>query len=143
MACSSMITRLAVAMAMAPPEPPSPMIAATLGTPMSRHISVERAIAFRPRNAEIVLEPAVGIGAFFVADDADAVAAEAAEAADDGLVLAVLAVAGERDEILDQRRHVIEAVRPLRMPRHLRLLPWVEPGIELLERLRGLAFDAV
>ena len=77
-----------------------------------------------------------------MADDADAVAAEAAEAADDGRVLAVLAVAGERHEVLDQRRHVIEAMRPLRMPRHLRLLPRRQPGIEFLERLRRLAFDA-
>src|SRR6202040_1617489 len=58
------------------------------------HQAGRLAIAFRPRHAEIVLEPTVGIGAFFVADDADAVAAETAEAADDGLVLAVLAVAG-------------------------------------------------
>ncbi len=47
------------------------------------------AIALRPRHAEIVLEPALGVGAFFVADDADALAAEAAEAADNGRVLAV------------------------------------------------------
>ena len=54
----------------------------------------------------------------------------------------MLAVAGERHEVLDQRRHVIKAMRPLRMPRHLRLLPRGEPGIDLLERLRRLAFDA-
>ena len=77
-----------------------------------------------------------------MADDTDAVATEAAEAADNGRVLAVLAVTGERHEVLDQRRDVIEAMRPLRMPRHLRLLPRREPGIELLERLRRLAFDA-
>src|SRR3984957_6757275 len=106
------------------------------------HQTDRLAIALRPRHAEIVLEPAVGIGALFVADDADAVAAETAEAADDGFVLAVLAAARERDEILDQRRDIIEAMRSLRMSRHLRLLPWREPGIELLERLRRLAFDA-
>ena len=33
------------AMAMAPPDPPSPTITATFGTPSDRHASVERAIA--------------------------------------------------------------------------------------------------
>jgi len=37
-----------------------------------------------------------------VADDADALAAEAAEAADDGRVVAEFAVAGERDEAGNQ-----------------------------------------
>ena len=54
------------------------------------------AVALRPRHAEIVLEPALGGRALLVADDADALAAEAAEAADDRLVVAELAVAGER-----------------------------------------------
>ena len=77
-----------------------------------------------------------------MADDADALAAEAAEAADDRRVLAMLAIAGERHEIGDQRGDVIEAMRPLRMPRHLRLLPGRQSGIEFLERLRRLALDA-
>ena len=49
------------------------------------------------------------VGAFLVAEDADGLAAEAAEAADDGGVVAVFAVAGERQEIGDQRADVIEA----------------------------------
>ncbi len=139
-------------MATAPPEPPSPMIVATLGTPISRHASVERAmasawpallgadarigarridqrddgdveavghahqadrlaIAFGPRHAEIVLEPAVGVGALLVADDADALAVETAEPADDRRVVAVLAIAGKRNEIRDQRGNVIETMR--------------------------------
>src|SRR6185503_11516947 len=77
-----------------------------------------------------------------VADDADALAGKAPEAADDRLVLAVLAVAGERGEIGDQRRDVIEAMRPLRMPRHLRLLPRRQRAVEFLERLRGLGLHA-
>jgi hypothetical protein len=32
-------------MAMAPPDMPSPVMIATLGTPSERHVSVERAIA--------------------------------------------------------------------------------------------------
>ena len=58
-------------------------------------------------------------------------------------VLAELAVAGQRHEIGDQRGDVIEAMRPLRMARDLRLLPRRQFAIEFLERLRGLAFDAV
>ena len=134
-------------MAMAPPEPPSPTIAATSGTPSARHCSVERAIAsawprssawtpgkgarrvdqgdhrqaeavgelhqpdrlaiaFGPGHAEIVLEAAGGVVAFLVADQHDLAAAQPAEPADDRLVLAEIAVAGERHEILDQaRRH--------------------------------------
>ena len=66
-----------------------------------------------------------------MADDADALAAEAAEAADDRLVLAEFAVAGERREIGDQAVDVIEAMRPLRMARDLRLLPGRQLGIEV------------
>ena len=77
-----------------------------------------------------------------MADQADRFASKTAEAADDGRVLAVLAVAGERDEIGNQRRDIVEAVRPLRMPRDLRLLPRRQSGIEFLERQRRFALDA-
>ena len=76
-----------------------------------------------------------------MADDADALAAEAAEAADDGLVVAEFAVAGERNEIGDQAGDIVEAMRPLRMARHLRLLPGRQVGIELLERQRRLHLE--
>ena len=69
---------------------------------------------------------------------ADALAAEAAEAADHRLVVAEFAVAGERDEILDQRGDIVDAVRPLRMARDLGLLPGRQVGVELVER--GAAF---
>src|SRR5918911_234738 len=45
MACPSTSTRFAVAIAMAPPEPPSPMMTATFGTPRLRQRSVARAMA--------------------------------------------------------------------------------------------------
>ncbi len=45
MACSSIRMRLAVAMATAPPDPPSPITTVMIGTPTSRHLSVERAMA--------------------------------------------------------------------------------------------------
>ncbi len=75
------------------------------------------------RHAEIVLEPAFGVGALFVAEDADALAAETAEAADDGVIVAELAVARQRREIADQAIDIVEAMRPLRMARDLGLLP--------------------
>ncbi len=78
-----------------------------------------------------------------MADDADALAAEAAEAADDRRVLAELAVAGERCEFGDQAGDGIEAMRALRMPGDLRLLPRREPRIELLEREAGFCFQAI
>ena len=78
-----------------------------------------------------------------MADDADALAAEAAEAADDGRIVAEFAVAGERDEIADQAGDIVEAMRPLRMARHLRLLPGRQVGIELLERERRLHLEAI
>src|SRR6185437_3083853 len=107
-----------------------------------RHQPHRLAIAFGTRHAEIVPEPAVGVGALFVADDADRLAAEAAEAADDGGVVAVLAIAGQRHELGDQRRNVIEAVRPLRMTRHLRLLPRRQRAIEIFQRRGGLGLHA-
>ena len=134
---------MAVAIAIAPPEPPSPMITATLGTPSAEagfgragdrlglaallgidagigaggvderddrqleavgefHEPHRLAVALRPRHAEIVPEPALGVGALFLAEDADRLAAEAAEAADDRLVVAEFAVAGERRELGDE-----------------------------------------
>ena len=71
-----------------------------------------------------------------------ALAAEAAEAADDGFVFAEFAVTGERDEFGDQAGDDVETMRALRVARHLRLLPGRELGIELLERQRRLDLDA-
>jgi hypothetical protein len=66
-----------------------------------------------------VLETTFGVGTFFLTDDAHALAAEAAEPADDRRVLAEGAIAGQRNEIGDELGDVIEAMRPLRMPRPL------------------------
>ncbi len=100
------------------------------------------AIALGPRHAEIMLEPTLGVGAFFVTDDAHAVAAEAAEPADNGGVLTKAAIARERGEVGDELSDVIEGMGPLRMPGNLRLLPGGQFGIELLERLTGLGLHA-
>ena len=99
------------------------------------------AVALRPRHAEIMLEAGFGGRALLVADDADALALEPAEAADDGLVLGELAVAGERDELGDQRADVVEAMRPLRMARDLRLLPGRQLGVEIAKLLRGFGLE--
>ena len=95
------------------------------------------AIAFGARHAEIMLDAAVGGGALFLADHADRLAAEAAEAAHQRLVLAELAVAGHRREFGDQRVDEIGEMRALRMARHQRLLPRRQIGVEVGQRLRA------
>ena len=70
-----------------------------------------------------------------MADHHDGAAAEAAEPADDRLVLGEVAVAGQRREVLDQRVDVVEAMRALGMARHLRLLPGRELGVGVDEGL--------
>src|SRR6185312_1163720 len=139
--CSSMSTRLAAASASAPPEPPSPMIAATSGTRSCRHISIERAIALGLRHAEIVAQAALGVGALLMREHDDAAAAEAAEPADDGAVLAEGAVAGERREIADELLDVVRAVRAVRVARKLNLLPRRELGIGLAQQAVDLGLE--
>ncbi len=172
---------MAVAIAMAPPDPPSPRMTATFGTPKRQacvgrprdrfslaalfganagigtgrvhqrnhgnaetvghfHQAYGLSISFRARHAEIVLEPAFGVGAFLVANDAHALAAESSEAADDRGIVPELAVARERNEIRDQPGNVIEAVRALRMTRHLSFLPGRKICIQFLQSLRGFHF---
>ena len=52
------------------------------------------------------------------------------------------AVAGQRLKIADQAGDVVKAVRPLRMPRHLNLLPWRQSGIALAESPVDLGLQA-
>ena len=99
------------------------------------------AIAFGARHAEIVLDAALGRVALFLAHHADGLALEAAEAADQRFVLAELAVAGERREFRDQRVDEIGKMRALRMPRHQRLLPRRQVGVEVGQRLRRFLLD--
>src|SRR6185312_2591454 len=74
---------------------------------------------------------------------AHAPAAEPTEAADDRRIVAELAIARERNEIRDQSGNVIEAVRALRMTRHLSFLPWREICIQFLQSLRGFHLEVV
>ena len=106
------------------------------------HQALGLAVPLRPGHAEIVLEAAVGRGTLLVPEHADALTTEAAEAADDGRVLAVFAVAGQRHEVGDQTRHIVQAVGALGVAGDLGLLPGRELGIKILERLRGLGLEA-
>jgi hypothetical protein len=62
------------------------------------------AVALGPGHAEVVLQAGGGVVALLVAHDHDRDAAEAAQAADDGLVVGELAVAAQLDELVDQGR---------------------------------------
>ncbi len=53
---------------------------------------------------------------------------EAAEAADDGLVVRELAIAAQLYELVDQPAHIVEEMRPVRVAGDLGLLPGVELG---------------
>src|SRR6202000_1924057 len=60
------------------------------------HQANRLAVALGTRHAEIMLDAGLGVGALFLAHHANAFAAETAETAHQRLVLAELAVAGER-----------------------------------------------
>ena len=68
-----------------------------------------------------MLDAGFGSGALFLTDHANALATEAAESAHQRLVLAELAVAGERREFRDQRGDEVGEMRALMVPRHQRL----------------------
>ena len=76
-----------------------------------------------------------------MADDHRRAALEAPDAADDRLVLAEIAVAGERREILYEPVDVVAEMRPLRVPRDLRLLPGGELGIGLFQSVARLGLE--
>ena len=100
------------------------------------------AVALRVGHAEVVRDPALGIGAFLLADDHGGVAAEAPQPADDCTVLAEDAVARERQEVGDEAQNVIGAVRPQLVAGDLRLLPGGEAAVGLPEQAVDLAFEA-
>ena len=70
------------------------------------------AVAFGLAHAEIVLEPALGVVALLVPDQHDLAPADRGEAAHDRLVVAVMAIAGERHEFLERERDVVAEMRP-------------------------------
>src|SRR4029079_10615352 len=101
------------------------------------HQAYSLSISLRTRHAKIVLDPAFGVGPFFMADDADTFAAEASKASNNGGVLAELPVTGERDEAGDEPVDVVGAMRALRMAGDLRFLPGRELGVQVLQGERG------
>ena len=64
------------------------------------HQSHRLAVTLGVRAAEVVLDAPVGIRALFNADDGDGSAADRADAADDGAVVRIAAVAVQLDKIL-------------------------------------------
>src|SRR3546814_14080165 len=84
-------------------------------------------------HAEVAAYLGLGVAAFLVAQDHHAAAIDAAQAADDGGVVGVGAVAGQLLELVADHADVVVGVRPRRMPRQLRHLP----GREVAEALRG------
>ena len=76
-----------------------------------------------------------------MADDHRRAAIEPSDAADDRLVLAEIAVAGERREILHEPVDVVAEMRPLRVPCDLRLLPGGELGIGLFQGVARLGLE--
>ena len=105
------------------------------------HQARRLAIAFRPRHAEIVPHPARRVVALLLADDTDRLALESSEAADDGLVLAEIAVAGEGRELGDEPLDVVAETRTPLSARDHRLLPGREIGVEIGQRLIGSGLE--
>ncbi|MNU70231.1 hypothetical protein D3C71_596330 [compost metagenome] len=101
------------------------------------------AVTFRARAAKIMLQAALGVVAFFLADDGDGLAVESGKARLDGGVFGKFAVTGERREIGEQRFGIIDKMRTLRMARDLRFLPGVQLGIDVLHRVVDARFQTV
>jgi len=80
----------------------------------------------------------LGVAALLVADDHARLAVEAGEAADDGLVVRIAAVAVQFAEVAEHAGDVVQSVGPLRMARDLRDLPGGELAVDLLGQLLAL-----
>ena len=66
---------------------------------------------------------------------------DAGEAADDRRVVGERAVAGQRQEILGEPCDIILEMRPVAVPRDLRLLPRSELGVGVAKQLIGLGLE--
>src|SRR5690606_12101805 len=102
------------------------------------HQADRLAIAFGLGHAEIMLDAALRIRAFFMADKEDGAAPETPYAAYNGRILAENTVARERREIFGQSFYIIPKMRAGGMARHLDLLPGRQRGVSILKKLRGL-----
>ena len=89
------------------------------------------AIAFRLWHAEVAILPLLGITAFLMADNHDALAVKSCQPANDGWIVGKAAIAVQFLEIGRDHGDIVEGVRPLRMPRHLRNLPSGKFGVNI------------
>src|SRR5208337_776056 len=89
------------------------------------------AITLRVRLAEIAPNSFAGGTAALMADDRHRIAAEIAQARDHRAVVAEAAVAVNLEKVTDQRRQVIERLRPRRMTRHPDPIDRAQTGVEL------------
>src|SRR5262249_52260123 len=90
------------------------------------------AIPFGVRHPEVARDVMAGVAALLMPDHPHRRSLEAREAAHDGLVVAVDAVAVELHEVLEEQADEIEGVRPLRVAGDLRSLPRGEAPVDLL-----------
>ena len=101
------------------------------------------AIALRLGHSEIVLEPRRGVVALLVADQHHPPPVDPREPADDRRIVGERAIAGQRQEIVGDAGDIILEMRPLRMPRDLRLLPRRQLRIGVAQQLVGLGLEPV
>ena len=107
------------------------------------HQAHRLAVAFRPHRAEIVLDAACRVRALLLADHRHRLAAEAGEAADDRLIVAEIAVAGQGREITEQALDVVDAMRPVGMAGDLHLLPGGKCLVEVAQGIARTLFQPV
>ena len=88
-----------------------------------------------------MLEAGVDVGALFMPEHADGLALKASETADNRLVLGEFAVAGQRREVGDEIAHIMDEMRALVVPRHLRFLPRRQIGVNRRQCCRKPVFQ--
>ena len=76
-----------------------------------------------------------------MADQHHAPAIDFGQSADDRWVLTESPITGERQEIVSNPGEIILEMRPLRMPRDLRLLPRRQLRVGIAQQLVGLGFE--
>ncbi len=103
------------------------------------HQTQRLAIALRARHAEVAADLGLRVAALLVTDHHHRAPVDACRAADDRGVVGERAIAGKFVEFLADRLQVVERVRPCRMARKLRDLPWRQ----VLEDVRRLALELV
>src|SRR6185295_12835469 len=99
------------------------------------------AIAFRARHAEIVLEALRCGAAFLVADDQNGTSQKLTEPAENGGVLTIFPIAGEFDELGDERTDIVAKAWAVGVAGDLGFLPGIEFGIDGCKLVFGFGFQ--